>query len=226
MAKGKKTQPPVSYPRKPHNPIMFLINAAVKMGLGAKAVKGAYEYMADRDWQPFRPGDHNVDKDYYDKPMTRYDHRGTDYPMTTQTGQTIYDARKTEYMPDAGERVVHTPPMQGERKMKSYDMRDDIRTTGYYRDEDTGEIIAYPGPQAKGKPSVLGVSPEEEVSRSSGEGVINNPDEYQFFENPEAIDHNINTVRDVSDELQRHDVNFIEEYEMKDFEDKPTTIPW
>ena len=221
-----KTKPPISRPVRPHrSPITFLINSAIKMGLGAgtgKIVTEAYKYMKDRNFEPFRPGSHDRDKDYYDEPITKYDHRKTDAPMTTQTGITKYDM--TRRGPE-GE-VLHRPPMTGDRTATSYDMRGDMRTKGYYRDEITGEIIAYSGPQARGNPEVLNVAPKEEISRDSGEGVINDPDDYQFYENPEAIDHDVNTTRNVSDELQRHDVNFIEEYETKDFEDKPTTIPW
>ena len=216
-----KTKPPISRPVRPHrSPITFLINSAIKLGLGAagiEAVKRAHNYMQDRDYKPFVAGE-----DYKTKEMTKYDHRGIDSPMTTQTGITKYDM--TRRGPE-GE-VLHRPPMTGDRTATSYDMRGDMRTKGYYRDEITGEIIAYSGPQARGNPEVLNVAPKEEISRDSGEGVINDPDDYQFYENPEAIDHDVNTTRNVSDELQRHDVNFIEEYETKDFEDKPTTIPW
>ena len=92
-----KEKPPISNkpPIKP-GPFTFLIEAGLKFGLGAGAVniaKKAYEYMEDRGFEPFRPGTYDRDSDYYDEPVTKYDHRNTDSPMTAQTGQTIYDMR-------------------------------------------------------------------------------------------------------------------------------------
>ncbi len=175
------------------NPISLLLNlvkTGMEMGLGAGAVniaKNAYEYMEDRGFQPFRPGDDSVDKDYYDKPMTKYDHRKTDAPMTTTTGQTIYDMANRG---PEGE-ILHKAPVTGNRTMTRYNMTPDPKET----------------------PDILKVSPEDAIKNDSMIGTRNNPDEFQFYEGEQIQTESDSNAQSVMQELKATDINTIEDFE-------------